>query len=95
MQGREIGADRGSSIGLAEDARFAGSSVGILSDAHARGWEGPLSLEPHLRHSRAVMATGVGGRENQRFQSLSAEECFDVAARIARDLLAQIGAKVS
>ena len=34
MQGRGIGADRGSSIGLTGDAHFAGSSVGILSDAH-------------------------------------------------------------
>ena len=30
----------------------------ILADAVKRGWSGPLTLEPHLTHSKSVVATG-------------------------------------
>lgn len=66
----------------------------ILADALAAGWEGPLSLEPHLNHSDAVMKTGPHGQANQAYADLSPAECFQVAARAAHDVLGRIGAPV-
>ncbi len=70
----------------------AGRAREILSDAVARGWDGPLAVEPHLNHSAAVMATGPSGQANQQFSKMSAEECFVVACQTARELLQEIGA---
>ncbi|MCC5830724.1 MAG: TIM barrel protein [Phycisphaeraceae bacterium] len=67
----------------------------ILTDAHKRGWTGPMSLEPHLRHSGAVAKTHVSGIENQSYKSLSPAECFSVAARAARKLLEEVGIRWS
>lgn len=64
----------------------------ILADALSRRWEGPLSLEPHLAHSPAVMATGPSGRSNQKLAEMSPAECFGVATTAVRQLLGQIGA---
>ena len=36
----------------------------ILTDAVQRGWQGPLTVEPHLSHSGAVAATGPSGIAN-------------------------------
>ena len=72
----------------------AGQARKILGDALARGWSGPLAVEPHLKHSSAVMATGPSGQSNQQFSALSAEECFVVACQMARELLQEIGAPV-
>ena len=51
----------------------AGRGVGkireILSDALGRGWQGPLTLEPHLAHSAAVLATGPHGSQTSHWPS--------------------------
>jgi sugar phosphate isomerase/epimerase len=65
----------------------------ILADAVARKWNGPLTLEPHLLHSKAVLATHVTGKQNKNFQDMNADECFDLAAVTAKKLLADVGAK--
>lgn len=72
----------------------AGRVREILSDALKRGWEGPVILEPHLTHSSAVLATGVGGKANQKLKDLPPGETFQIGARAAKKLLAAIGAKV-
>ena len=64
----------------------------ILADALERGWDGPLTLEPHLAHSAAVMATGPSGQQNQALADMSPAECFQVAAEAAKKVLAGIGA---
>lgn len=64
----------------------------ILADALSRGWAGPLSLEPHLKHSKAVMATGPSGEANVAFASLSEADCFHAAAKAALALLGELKA---
>jgi len=71
----------------------AGHAREILGDAAQSGWNGPVSLEPHLAHSDAVMATGPSGEANQEFKNLSPADCFHVAAEEAKKLLAEIGAR--
>ena len=71
-----------------------GRAKEILADALKRGWSGPVSLEPHLRHSAAVMATHASGSENQKFSDMTAEEVYQVAAATATQLLSDIGAPV-
>lgn len=67
----------------------------ILEDAVARGWSGPVAVEPHLQHSKAVMATGPSGQSNQAFAEMSANEAFQVACSVARRLLEEVGAPVA
>lgn len=71
----------------------AGYAREILTDALQSGWQGPLSLEPHLNHSGAVAATGPGGVANQEFKNMSAADSFYVAAEAATALLKEIGAQ--
>lgn len=70
----------------------------ILADALARGWKGPVSLEPHLHHSPAVLATvaatGMDAKVNRKFSEMSPADCFHVAAEEAKKLLGQIKAPV-
>ncbi len=66
----------------------------ILSDALSRGWEGPLSLEPHLSRSPAVLATGPHGVANQKLSDLTPAETFQVAAEQAKSLLVSINAPI-
>ena len=66
----------------------------ILTDAVARGWNGLLAVEPHLQHSKAVMATGPSGIANQQFAQMSSNEAFQVAVREAKVLLQQVGATI-
>lgn len=73
----------------------AGQVEKILRDAVARGWQGPLSLEPHLKHSGAVAATGPSGQANQSFRDLSPADCFHIAATGAQELLTKVGATVA
>lgn len=68
----------------------AGRVRDILADAAARGWQGPASLEPHLKHSAAVMATGPSGQANQQFADMSPADCFHAAATAARELLDEL-----
>lgn len=63
----------------------------ILADAVARKWQGPMSLEPHLVHSSAVMATGVGGQANDQLKNLPPEKVFQVAAKAAKQIIAEVG----
>jgi len=72
----------------------AGQVKRILTDAVARKWSGPVILEPHLSHSSAVMATGPGGKANRKLKDMPPAETFQVAAKAARDLLAEVGASI-
>lgn len=67
----------------------------ILADALARGWQGPLSLEPHLTRSEAVVATNASGEANRALKDLGPYESFGVAATVATELLREIGASVN
>lgn len=71
----------------------AGYAREILTDAFKAGWSGPISLEPHLAHSAAVMATGPSGQANQEFKDMTPAECFHVAAEIALQLLKDVSSK--
>lgn len=71
-----------------------GQTQRILTDAISRGWHGSLSLEPHLAHSPAVLATGPTGIANQSLATLSTEEVFHVAAQAAKVLMGQVKATV-
>jgi len=64
----------------------------ILKDAVDTGWEGTCVVEPHLTHSKAVIATGVHGTGDVSLASLSAAESFHVAVEAARGLLGSVGA---
>jgi sugar phosphate isomerase/epimerase len=68
-----------------------GQIARILGDLAASGWEGSLTLEPHLARSPAVLKTGPHGLANKSLASLTHRECFVVAARAAQDLLHQVG----
>lgn len=68
----------------------AGRAREILTAAAKNGWNGPISLEPHLAHSDAVMATGPSGEANQEFKNLSPADCFQIAAEIAQNLLKDV-----
>ena len=65
----------------------AGRVRDILADAAARRWHGPVSVEPHLQHSAAVMATGPSGQANRQFADMSSADCFHAAVAAARQLL--------
>lgn len=67
----------------------------ILVDAVQRGWQGPLTLEPHLVHSGAMLATGPSGQANQALSEMSPRQVFDIAAEQATALLRDIGAPVA
>ncbi len=64
----------------------------ILADALARGWHGHLANEPHLARSPAIMATGPGGKPNQKLADLTQTECFLAGVQSAKELLAAIKA---
>ncbi len=67
----------------------------ILSDAAKRGWTGPLTVEPHLQHSNAVVATGPSGVSNQAYAAMSGTESFLVACRAAVDVIRGVGVTVN
>lgn len=67
----------------------------ILTDAIARGWSGPLTLEPHLTHSKSVVSTGPSGQQNQAYSAMDPADSFELAAQAAKDLLAKVGANWS
>ena len=62
----------------------------ILADLAERGWEGPLTLEPHLARSEAVLATGAHGEANEQLADMTPQQCFQVAAKAARKLLKDV-----
>lgn len=65
----------------------------ILADAVQRGWNGPLAVEPHLTHSKAVAATGPSGQQNEAYASMPAFESFHIAVEVAKQLLGEVGAQ--
>jgi sugar phosphate isomerase/epimerase len=69
-----------------------GKAREILNDAKNRGWNGMLSVEPHLSHSSAVMATGPSGQQNQEYSAMSLPDSFHAAVSIAQDLISEVGA---
>lgn len=64
----------------------------ILLDAVARGWNGPIAVEPHLSHSGAVAATGPSGQANESYASMKSEDSFHIAVEEAKKLLNEVGA---
>lgn len=68
----------------------AGQIERILRDALARGWRGPLAIEPHLSHSGAVSATGPSGVADETFASMPPAQSFHIAAQAAQQLLARV-----
>jgi sugar phosphate isomerase/epimerase len=64
----------------------------IIADAVARGWSGPVAVEPHLSHSGAVAATGPSGLANASFASMPPAESFHLALEAAKALLDDVGA---
>ncbi len=71
-----------------------GSVKEIIADAVKRNFSGPISVEAHLFHSPAVIATDASGIPNQTFESLNAPECFQIACTAAKKLLAAAGAVI-
>ncbi|MCC7192548.1 MAG: TIM barrel protein [Phycisphaeraceae bacterium] len=75
-----------------------GAGVGrvreILADALSRQWHGPLSLEPHLQHSAAVIATGPSGQANRKYSEMTPADVWNLAAEAAKLILGQIKAPV-
>jgi sugar phosphate isomerase/epimerase len=69
----------------------AGHAEAIVRDAYQSGWRGPMSLEPHLAHSEAVMATGPHGEQNQALSDLTTTEAYVYAADRAKQMLDRIG----
>ena len=63
----------------------------ILADLAKRGWEGPLTLEPHLARSAGVVATGAHGTPNQALKDLTPYQCFQIAAKAAKGILQDVG----
>lgn len=69
----------------------AGFIPEILADAAARGWDGFLSVEPHLSHSAAVAATGPSGQANAKYGEMPLNESFVLAVNTAHALLKKTG----
>ena len=67
----------------------------ILRDAVKTGWSGPLTIEPHLTHSGAVVSTGPSGTRNQAYAAMQPADSFEIAAQTAKDLLKEVGAQWS
>jgi sugar phosphate isomerase/epimerase len=66
----------------------------VLADAVKRRFSGPVSVEPHLVHSPAVMATGPTGVSNRAYAGLSAGACFEIACAAGKEVLVAAGAVV-
>lgn len=64
----------------------------ILRDAVESGWGGPLTVEPHLKFSEAVVATGVHGRAAVDSATMTQRETFAMAVAAAQELLTRVGA---
>ena len=64
----------------------------IMQDVAASGWEGGITLEPHLSFSDAVLATGASGTGAVALKDLPRAETFHIAAEAATKLVQQVGA---
>lgn len=65
----------------------------ILADAVARGWSGPIAIEPHLTHSGAVAATGPSGAANEAYSAMPSEESFHIAVTVGKQVIESAGAQ--
>ncbi|MCL2647481.1 MAG: sugar phosphate isomerase/epimerase [Phycisphaerales bacterium] len=66
----------------------------IIADAVHRHFTGPATIEPHLQHSPAVLATGPGGIPNQAYSKMPLNDSFQIACQAAKELLAQAGVAI-
>lgn len=71
-----------------------GKAKEILADALKRGWQGHLANEPHLSRSPAIMATGPGGKADQKLADLSEFDAFVLGVSTGNEMLASINAPV-
>ncbi len=67
----------------------------ILRDAKESGWSGPCTIEPHLTHSSAVVATGVHGTGSQTLKDMTPADTFQVACDAAHAILKKVGVSYS
>ncbi len=67
----------------------------ILRDAAERGWEGPCTIEPHLTHSDAVLATNATGTGDRSLKDLPPAESFHVAVEASRAVLERVGVTIA
>lgn len=63
----------------------------ILSEAKARGWSGPCTVEPHLTHSDAVLATHASGTGTASLKDMPPAETFHTAVVAVQELLTGLG----
>lgn len=68
----------------------AGKVREILADMVASGWAGPLSVEPHMRMSKATVPPLDRDGPPRRLCDITARECFDTAGLAAKRLLDEI-----
>jgi len=66
------------------------SALRILADAQQRGFNGSLSLEPHLMHSTSVMVTAPHGEANSNLAGLGPAGSFQVAVDAVHSLLGSL-----
>ncbi|NBC11489.1 MAG: TIM barrel protein [Planctomycetes bacterium] len=59
----------------------------ILEDAAKAGWEGGCTLEPHLKFSKAVLATHASGTGSQALADLNEKQLMQVAIERAKAVL--------
>lgn len=65
----------------------------ILRDAKDSGWTGPCTIEPHLSHSKAVVATNVHGTGSMALKDMKPAQTFQVACDAAHEILKKVGAQ--
>ena len=63
----------------------------ILQTLADRGWTGPLTLEPHLTHSKAVLSTHSSGQGDESLKDMPQAETFQIAADHALAVLKDVG----
>jgi len=66
----------------------------ILADLVDRNFSAPATIEPHLQHSPAVLATAPGGVPNQAYSKMPLNESFQIACKAAKDVIIQAGATI-
>ncbi len=65
----------------------------IVTEAVTAGFDGPVVLEPHLRHSAAVLATHASGQGMQALKDMPQEDVFQVAVEGAIKFMDACGMK--
>jgi sugar phosphate isomerase/epimerase len=65
----------------------------IVADAAKSGWSGPVTIEPHLTHSKAVVVTNVEGTGNKALADMTPAQTFQVAVEGAKNVLQQAGVR--